>query len=258
MKLYRSPLILVLAQIRFSPVLKMEEYVPSIQAELRKQGFSWYRSEQIQEVIFMGSEVKAEPKKRWVFATRDRREAVILAPDFVVYETLQYDIFETFINQFKPVLELLKMQASLDFVEKVGLRYIDLIRPSDGKAANDFICESLRGLAKEQLNATAALHQFMIQANTPEGDLFIRSFENTGPDYLPPDLISTHMDFEVTIGEKELFRILDIDHISKTQNIDFDPTILIDKLWALHESSEEAFRAATTPEAIEFWKSKGN
>jgi uncharacterized protein (TIGR04255 family) len=258
MKLLRSPLILVLAQIRFSPVLLMENYVPAIQEELRKQGFSWYRSEQIQQV-FLGNEVKTELKKRWFFATRERREAVLLTPDFVVYETTQYDIFETFLERFKPVLELIKINANLEFTDQVGIRYIDLIRPIDGKDASDLLCENLRGLSKEQLDTSEIRRTFMIQGVTPEGKLFIRSFENTGTDYLPPDLDSTNLNFSVSINENEVFRILDIDHIKKIEQVkDFDPDSLIEDLWKLHEFSEKAFLASTTSEAIDYWKSKGN
>ena len=255
LKLHRSPLILVLAQVRFSPVLAIKEYIPAIQEELRKHTFSGYRAEHIQQVTFTGADLKTEQTNRWVFASRDRREAVVISPNFVVYETSSYDVFETFVARFEPVLTLLKEKVSLDFAEQVGLRYVDLIRPAEGKPASDFLCESLRGLSKEKLKAISALQQFIIQAKTPQGDLAIRSFENSGDSLLPPDLASTHLELGVSFDEAEPCRILDIDHISRAQ-LDFEPSALVKRLWDLHGSSEEAFFAATTPEAIEFWKSE--
>ena len=39
LKLRYSPLVMVLAQVRFSPVLKMADYVPAIQEKLRREGY---------------------------------------------------------------------------------------------------------------------------------------------------------------------------------------------------------------------------
>ena len=169
LKLHRSPLILVLAQVSFSPVLLIKEYIPAIQEELRKQRYSGYRAEQIQQVTFIGAEVKAEQTNRWVFESRDRREAVVISPDFVVYETSNYDVFETFLERFEPVLALLRDKISLDFAGQVGLRYVDLIRPVQGKTASEFLSERLRGLPKENLKATTALQQFIVQRKPRKG-----------------------------------------------------------------------------------------
>ncbi|MBM4090963.1 MAG: TIGR04255 family protein [Planctomycetes bacterium] len=255
LKLHKSPLVLMLAQVRFSPVLLIKDYIPAIQEELRKRKYSDYRAEQIQQVMFTGSDVKAEQVNRWVFASRDRREAVILAPDFVVYETSAYDVFETFLDKFVPVLGLLREKVSLDFASHVGLRYVDLIRPAQGKAASQHLCDTLRGLSKDILKAASVRQQFVVQAQTACGDLTIRSFDASGESMLPPDLASAHVDLALPPDTSELCRILDIDHIGRAQT-DFDTSVLVNRLWDLHGPSEDAFLAATTPEAIEFWKSK--
>lgn len=257
LKLQRSPLILVLAQVRFAPVLLLKDFIPVIQEELRRQKFSDYRAEQIQQVMLAGAEVKTEQVNRWVFASRDRREAVIIAPDFLVYETSNYDVFETFLARLEPVLALLREKISPDFASQVGLRYVDLIRPAGGKPASDFLCASLRGLSPEKLNATSALQQFIIQAQTPHGELTVRSFESSGEGTLPPDLASAHIELSLNFDTNEQCRILDIDHINRGR-ADFDPSMLSKRLWDLHGPSEDAFLAATTPEAIDFWKDKEN
>ena len=255
LKLERSPLVFVLSQVRFPAVLKMEDHVPDIQEALRKQDFPRYNKEDIQQVTFGGTELKAERDKRWVFASRSRHEAVILSSNFVVYETSDYDIFETFTERFSPVLELIGDITATEFVEQIGLRYVDLIRPTENKAAGEFLRQKVRGLSQEDLGAKSTRSQFSTQARTEQGDLFVRSFENTGPNMVPPDLVSTHLRFKTDPDDlkDELYRILDIDHITKGE-FDFSREQLIEKLWDLHEFSSKAFRAAVTEEAIEFWK----
>jgi uncharacterized protein (TIGR04255 family) len=258
LKLERSPLVLVLSQIRFPAVLKMHQHIEAIQDALRGQRFQRFEEEQIQQVTFGGPAPKVEQGKRWVFSTRDKTEAVVLAPAFVVYETSNYDVFETFVERFSPVLDLIRAETETEFAERLGLRYLDLIRPTDELPASDFLRERVRGLSHEDLGAKHSRHQFVTQATTEHGDLNVRSFENTGPEFLPPDLVSTHLDFGVDPDQLtgEVYRILDIDHIAKAE-VDFTSEALIAKLWQLHEYSSKAFLAAVTENAIKFWKERG-
>ena len=257
LKLERSPLVLVLSQIRFPAVLKMHEYIETIQDALRGQGFQRFEEEQVQQVTFGGPAPKVEQGKRWVFSSRNKTEAVVLAPAFVVYETTRYDVFETFTERFSPVLDLIAAETHTEFAERVGLRYLDLIRPTHNLQASEFLRERVRGLSQKDLGAKHSRHQFITQATTEHGDLNVRSFENTGTEFLPPDLVSTHLDFGVDPDELtgEVYRILDVDHIAKAE-VDFTSEALIAKLWELHEYSSKAFLAAVTEDAIKFWKEK--
>jgi uncharacterized protein (TIGR04255 family) len=260
LKLEQSPLVFVLSQVRFPAILKMRDHVPDIQEALRQTGFPRYSKEDIQQVTFAFGEpeIKAERDTRWVFANRNRTEAVVLATSFVMYETSDYDVFETFTDRFSAALDPIIASVEIDFAEQLGLRYVDLIRPTNGNNASDFLSERVRGLSLQDLGATRSRHQFTTQAETEHGDLHVRSFENTGPDFMPPDLVSTHLEFKVDPEEFKIdrpFRILDIDHITKGV-FDFAAPALIEKLSDLHEYSSKAFRAAVTEEAIEFWKKK--
>jgi len=258
LKLERSPLVFVLSQVRFPALLKMADYVPDIQESLRDDGFSRFAKEDIQQVAFGGPELKTERDTRWVFPSRDCSEAVVLAPSFVVYETSKYDVFETFTDRFSKVLDLVASITRIEFAEQLGLRYVDLIQPAEGKAAADFLRERVRGLSEADLGAKTSRHQFMTQAKTEHGDLYVRSFENSGPNFMPPDLVSTHLQFRVQAEElkDDLYRVLDIDHIAKGE-FDFTAEALVRKLWGLHEYSAKAFRAAVTEDAIKYWKAKG-
>ena len=85
MKLKRPPLVLALAQTRFSSIMKMRQYVPDIQERLRQIGFPLVQEQQMQQIVF-GSKMEIENKLRWVFSRQDRRHAVVLTEDFVVNE----------------------------------------------------------------------------------------------------------------------------------------------------------------------------
>ncbi len=104
-----------------------------------------------------------------------------------------------FIEHFAPVLELIGSTVDVKFAEQVGLRYVDLIRPTADRPATDFLRENVRGLSRKDLGAKESRHQFVTQAQTEHGSLFVRSFDNTGPNVMPPDLASTKLDLQIDL-----------------------------------------------------------
>lgn len=255
MKLERSPLILVLAQIRFNPVLKMADFVPSIQEAMRGEGMVRYRQEETQQVVF-GPVVKTNQTTRWVFSNREQNQAVVLANDFFVFEVSNYDVFESFVESLQSLLLHIKREASLSFSTQVGLRYVDLVQPGGGRSVDDFISPSLRGLSASDLGVEVANHQFAIQCQTDLGTLYFRSYENTGEQFLPPDLQTEHLKFPEAAASSDEFRILDFDHVGAGE-VEFEGNALSERLWKLHDYTKRAFKAATTDEAIKHWKGDG-
>ena len=134
-KLKRPPLILCLAQVRFGAVLKMSTFVDDIQDFLRKHGFPRYQKQQVQQINLNPLQpgqpgFLVEQSSRWLFSSGDNRSAVILTNDFVVYETNDYDVFATFKSKAIEIVKKLKEIVDISIAERIGLRYVDLIRPA--------------------------------------------------------------------------------------------------------------------------------
>ena len=78
--------------------------------------------------------------------------------------------------------------------------------------------------------------------------------------FLPPDLSSTELKFdlpEINKGERRI--ILDFDHTATGRlsiGGTFVPHSIIEEMWELHATTEQAFRSIVTEEAINFWKTK--
>jgi len=253
-KLERPPLIFSLAQVRFSPVLKIADYIPDIQDVLRKGDFPRFQQQQIQQLVF-APKVEVTQDFRWVFSSTDQHEAVLLTKDFVVYETNRYDVFETFVKKLEFVLSLVKEKVDVLMAERIGLRVVDLIRPAAGKAAVEFLQQPLRGLSAESFGAVSLLTHFLLQAKSAVGDFSIRSMGTEDGTFLPPDLVSTELVFDSPPAKGEQVIILDFDHVAPVNDA-FDTKTLISKIWELHDITERAFKTAVTPEAINYWKVK--
>jgi uncharacterized protein (TIGR04255 family) len=255
LKLERSPLQFVLVQVRFSPITAMRNYIPPFQDKLRNSGFPGFNKEQIQHVMF-GLEQSTETSTRWCFTSRDKREGVVLTEDFIVYETTNYDTFGTFTERVENILGSLNEAANIGFVSQIGLRYVDVVQALDEHPHHWFICDRLQGLSAESVGSEQVNNQFLSIVKTSEGYLKLKSMEGRGPNFMPPDLEATGLEFDLILGEDDEFRILDFDHIWKGE-LDFAPQDIIKIMWSLHASIESTFKAVVTPEAISVWKSRG-
>lgn len=254
LKLMKSPLVVVLAQVRISPVLQMETYIPRIQERLRHKAFPAFRPSKIQEFnLLPDGKAQVVSTDRWIFAEKDRRTAVVIAPDFVVLETSRYDVFDTFSDSFEVVLREIGDVVGIAFAERIGLRYIDLIRSAEGEELTDYLNPGLKGLSAVELETDRLLHRYEATGATKAGQLVVRLFQTTQGGVLPPDLVPGDVELgNIQPVPNERVSILDIDHFSVTQR-DYDPAKLVDDMWTLHDASDKAFRAAVTPKALERW-----
>lgn len=254
LKLTKSPLVIVLGQVRISPVLQMETYIPQIQERLRHKGYPVFRPSKIQEFnILPDGKAQVASTDRWIFAEKDRRTAVVIAPDFVVLETSRYDVFDAFSDSFEVALREVGEVVGVALAERIGLRYIDLIRPAEGESLAEYLNAGLKGLSAAELETDGLLHRYEATGKTKAGQLVVRLFQTAQGVVLPPDLVPGDIELaQIQLAPNERVSILDIDHFSVTQR-DYEPAKLMDDMWALHDASDKAFRAAVTPRALERW-----
>jgi uncharacterized protein (TIGR04255 family) len=227
----------------------MGAYVPEIQERLRKKGYPNFRTAETREVVF-SPEVKVSSATRWMFADKERRTAVVLAPEFVVLETSRYDVFDSFADAFEKILVEIRDVAKVELAERLGLRYVDLVRVEQGEAFEPLFQQGLHGVAGDGLFSDAR-HRYEMIGDTKVGKLVLRLTRTRGA-WLPPDLVAEDLNYEATPPRDEAVSILDIDHFSESQR-DFEPTALVKQLWELHDFTDKAFREAVTPIALERW-----
>lgn len=253
LRLLRSPLVLVLAQVRFAPVLQMATYVPGIQERLRKAGYPRFSESLIQEFL-LGPTPNSAPsmstRSKWVFADRDTQTAVALTTDFVAFETVAYDTFDQFVEAMGAVLDIVGSEANIELSERIGLRYVDLVRPLPGERLNDYLAPGLAGL--ESLpEAVSSQSRLLMQGASQHGQFIFRLTKGTGAASLPPELQPSDLPANLP-GDDGEFAMLDMDHAS-TGTRGYDVDTITDDLWALHDLVDGLFRSAATPHALLQW-----
>lgn len=255
-KLNQSPLAMVLAQVKFAPVLQIQKYIPELQEILRKKNYPHFVEEQVQEFVFAVGNTNLPPvqnSSRWIFGSSDWKNTVVLSQDFVVIETSEYDKFEKFSAEFLKILKIVKETVSLTRSERIGLRYVNLIRSEQPNDSQLFLRQELRGLGKTDIEGASGMQGSCVShAVTPHGRLMIRAVHIDDGSHIPPELTSTKLKFAYKPVKGEQVSILDIDHNGEFAG-DFEVDGIISKLSELHDFSDNAFLASVTPDALKAW-----
>ncbi len=152
--------------------------------------------------------------------------------------------------------QILDAVVAPTLIERIGLRYLDLIRASSDGRFDDYIAPGLLGLTDKDLNVKQSSCFINVAGITELGTLSIRSMQRSdgnfiSPDLLPMNLASAHA--PVSPGEK--ITTLDFDHACDLESapIEFAPDDVVRRLWLLHEPITTAFYAATTSRARRDW-----
>ena len=127
--LRRSPLRLVIAQLRFPRVIALtdESYVGQLQ-ELIRGTYSDLRKDAENQVILGPQGVQAQQSSEvWRFTDAKTGWEVSLAQEFVALSTHSYTSRDDFMVRLRAVLEAVQQVAQLQTAERFGVRYIDRI-----------------------------------------------------------------------------------------------------------------------------------
>lgn len=257
LKLSKSPLVLVLCQVRFAPIMAMREYFPRIQDKLRLNGYPLAKNAIIQEAVFTPAGAASVKRERWQVQNKEASRSVVVTENFVVFQTTAYSVFEDFVRELNLAVEILASEVNQLLIERVGLRYVDLVRSRGEESWADFVQPGLQGLKSETFLDGTQSQLYQSVANTSAGTMIVRLFQNREGQVLPPDLGEADdlkPRLEPAIAPNELLTILDLDHFS-THQMEYEKGWVERQAWQLHESLDRVFRKSlVTPKALEAWK----
>jgi len=255
LKLPRSPLIYVVAQVNISAVVAIERYVPEIQEKLRKSGFPSYSTAQVPEFVFEtpGARPVISPLSRFEFLDKEARTAIVLTPKSVGVHTNQYATFDDFHAIIAMALETIHSAASLQLHERIGLRYVDLLELEADEELKDYLAPHLLGYNHASIGVSKGVFSFHFEGNTPYGRLVARHYAPPINNMLPPDLAGISLNYgyrsEPSPGRATL---LDFDHAADFKG-DFVIEEILETLENLHDGLDVIFRDSVTAAALKKW-----
>ena len=255
--LSKTPLIFVLAQVRVSPIAKIESFLPSIQETLRHQRFPGLvkRNFRIEQVTPNGPQ-SSEDRVQWEFVNAERTRSVLIDDSSLVLQTTAYDSGESFMEHLRVALDAFELHAKPTEVVRIGLRYVDLVQPRDGLGFEQLVNPGLRVERALPLPGSNLSAQCEILRQTSKtAKLRVRYSEALEGLGFPADIggFVSLMLREDPI-RKTPFALLDTDHFD-TQVTPFDVAGVLERTWALHAALIAAFQDhLVTPTALEAWK----
>lgn len=253
LKLANSPLVLVLGQVRIATVRRMAEYVPRIQDALRKKGYPIDVSREVQEVLIASGQPQYRRRPHWEFRKRDEFWSIIVGEDVVVIQTTAYTAAEEFLIELELAADTVAGVVGDLVVERVGLRYVDLIQPKEGEDWRDYVKPGFHGVETEAFNPASSTAFFQVTAETDVGRIIARMAQNRDGTALPPDLADHPPLGTPDLPSGELVTILDLDHF-KVERFDYTKDRLVDLASALHDNLDILFRDIATEHALSTWR----
>ena len=248
---------MALAQVRISHVAKMGDYIDDVQERLRRSGFPRFEEGRAHEILLRpGLQPEIREHTRWEFQNKERSAAIIVMQNAIVLHTNSYDTFDQFAKSLRLALEVIGDAAKPALVERLGLRYVDLIRPDAGESWTAYLKQGLHGLQPESIGMTGGLQRHETIGTTKAGQLVIRCVQSTDGAFLPADMLPSTLDYSrVTVIPGELVTLLDLDHFSPATR-DFDVDQVMIAMWELHENLDVSFREAVTEHALIKWEAQ--
>ncbi|WP_027994227.1 TIGR04255 family protein [Simplicispira psychrophila] len=256
MPLKNPPVYFTVAQVRFNTLLKLADYLPSIQEGLRKAGFpafSTHKGIAVQLVVQDGLTIPQPISyEQFLFGNVEQTHSFVLSTDTLTFQSTNYGTYETFSSTFLEGLKLVHDVVTLDFTERVGLRYLDHLSPKASDSLDRYLASQVRGLSAciggESVHSYAEAFNLM-------NEVRLRTRVVIQDDYLafPPDLLPQGMVLQQRfVQAKGLHAILDMDGSIEGRQL-FSLSTLNQQLQSIHHVISTAFHTTVTDHARAAW-----
>ncbi|MCF6266368.1 MAG: TIGR04255 family protein [Desulfuromusa sp.] len=261
-KMSNAPVYFTVVQVRFNPILNLENYLPDIQGQMRVARFPDFKRETIQQLVMQlaspaeGGQSPAPsfaPKARCVFGNIDRTAGFILEHNALSLQTVAYDTSDTFFADFLKGMEIVHSILQLDFIERIGLRYFDAVIPESERDLSDYLVPEVLGLS-HKLDGELG-HSFTETVTMNSSDQLVsRVIVQDGLVGLPPEIAPLAPQINSKFTETEgRHAIIDTDAFCPRRDA-FSLEGINLKLSDLHMEIEKSFKLTVTNFALEEWK----
>lgn len=248
-----APLVRVIAQVRFPPILSINtaEKVANFQESLRSD-YPHLEKDHIRSIEFgPASEPNISDAIIWRFADRSDslRWRVSLGLDFVALETSNYDSRTDFHRRFLEVLSDVETCFNPAETQRIGLRYIDRINGNGVSKVSDLIQPGVLGILhpdegpQDLLRRATVNSMTQAQFEAEEGTIQGRWGKMPANTTFDPDALQP-------ISEASW--VLDLDMYS-TNSLPFKSKDLVETTMAFSARIYSVFRLMVTDEFIRFY-----
>jgi uncharacterized protein (TIGR04255 family) len=219
----------VIARVDYQPILILKEKEPAEFQELIREEYP--RFSKIQELQISippdESSVSAQKPVIWRFSDKEQKDEISLSFKFFAFKTVGYINFKDFFQKLSKTYNHFTETYKPTIVSRIGLRYINEIRISDGNPfewkylINEKLFSVLHAFPDLQVNVSRSMHQLHFNKEDFKIVFQFGIFNSEYPN---------------TITKKEF--ILDYDCISEEEH---EPNSILDKFKRFNEEVYDLF-----------------
>jgi len=238
----RSPLIRVIAQVRFPPIVSLGRpgFIGPFQEAIRPR-YPILRPEQTAGLVVgpLGVMVHQGDGVVWRFLDKEDAWRVSLGPEFIALESTVYKDREDFFERFEQILVALDAVAKLPVYDRLGVRYINRVKGAELEKLASLVRPEILGLGGSSL---AGLGHSVCESLFQKGEVSL----NTRWGKLPPGATTDPTAIEPI---QEPSWVLDLDVFRGVQK-DFDAATILQDGREFARTIHAFFRWCVTPEFL--------
>ena len=272
-RLKNAPVFYTVAQIRHNPILRISDTktIIEIQDKFRQLGYPDYQAIPTIDINLFRPEAGIDsqqmqptisPFERHTFTNLDASKGFVVDKNAVSFQTTDYDVFESFLNDFMAGVRILHECIGYDFIRRIGIRYLDMVtHPEGAPGIFTYLQSGVHGIQQnissedDTEGGLRSIHFTRSESKFESrlGTVLARVLISGGPLAIPPDLqlggITVKDKFKSYIGTHA---VIDTD-ASHDKRMHFDIDKLAETLDQLHKYAGTAFRSTVTQEALKAW-----
>lgn len=149
---HKPPLAYVVAEARISPYYSLAEKIAGLQDKLREK---YPRTLETTELFVEGA--KPSPQPIWQLLSEKQTHGVQFGTRAISLHATSYSDSIDFLTRWAEVLDAVQEAKLGAFVERAGLRYVDLIIPSDGNSPAAYLAPQLQGILPKDAQSTGSM-----------------------------------------------------------------------------------------------------
>lgn len=249
----KPPLAYVVAELLISPYYSMANAVPGLQDRLR---VTYPRTMEAQQLVVDGNHPSTQPL--WQLLSADQTHGVQLGTRAIALHATSYVHSADFLSRWAEILDAVGAANLGAFVERAGLRYIDLIVPSEGFSPADYVEKRLQGITPDGATSIgsmwAAGFQFdgsivnlRLAAPAPKGLLLPPDFNA-----LPLQKPKVMVEADESLANEKPIGFIDTDCLKDFARV-FDALELVETYSEMQKLTSRTFKAALSPLAQAEW-----
>ena len=245
-KLGKQPLVLTLAEFRYSPVLNIAELIPTLQEQLRAK-YPHYSQRSDHSFVIRPGGIDVNQNLVHTFISADKMNAVEVTTDKLIYFTSDYPRFDGFRDECYSLLETLEAHVKPTLIKRIGLRYTDVIKIEQEEQYDTYIDAMINTPGVFDALGELAQSRNEYALKTEQGMLLIRSVCGINNLGWYPDIERVPVKINQDTQPSDRI-VLDFDHswTAEEDGTEFSVSDCIDVLSGLHEITRKAFWDITT------------